>query len=679
MADKQVTVKVATDVDAGEVEALETKIRQLKKQQIQTKLNIDSAKLDDTTKKLELAEKKLAGLEAVPAHLNIEIDDAEIEKARKEVEQLRNEQLNLNVQVENDKLDALKADIDAVDGKSIDVDVDVDEGAAQMAMQNLTEGFNNVKQGLSGIKEEMGGILESAGKQETNFAFLQQAVGDADTAKQKMNDINSVVQALPGDDTVLQGLLGQAVAKDASLTTDELTKMGGAAADYFSAMENFGKSSTEAFQDMNNYLLTGQTAEIERSPILANHIDKLKEANSIQERSALLQQALNEEHWGGISQQDTYNNKLQTFQGMIERGKYSLGGMFQEGAKGAMDFVMQLDASTNGLVGMAFAAADFASPLTDMVMGLGQIGMGLDGLRKGSKILKDLELADKAAAAAQWLLNAAMDANPIVLVVIAIAALVAGLIWAYYNVGWFREMVDGAFASLSQLAQLIWGAISGAIQWLMNLFTNFTNQLGLNTNDWIQALLGFILFIPTLPLQIGIALANALANALGFKGNFVQTLWNAAVEAVNKFADAIRGIGEAIQNCLNWAYEIFMSHPIVKAAVWLGQAIANGFSALGLGQSSPGKIVHAMENELDWTQEAIEKSKLSSSAATLGSNISSSFNPSLNTGSGGNGGAGNITLNIEIGSIDDEKRIRQLVDAVRRELNWNNRTAGRTV
>ncbi|MFJ8006067.1 phage tail tape measure protein [Streptomyces fagopyri] len=54
-------------------------------------------------------------------------------------------------------------------------------------------------------------------------------------------------------------------------------------------------------------------------------------------------------------------------------------------------------------------------------------------------------IAEKATAAAQWLLNIAMDANPLMLVVLGIAALVAGLIWAYQKVGWFRNFVNAAF------------------------------------------------------------------------------------------------------------------------------------------------------------------------------------------------------------------------------------------
>lgn len=53
--------------------------------------------------------------------------------------------------------------------------------------------------------------------------------------------------------------------------------------------------------------------------------------------------------------------------------------------------------------------------------------------------------ASKAMAAGQWLLNAAMTANPIGLVVAAIALLVVGFIYAYKKSETFRDIVIGVF------------------------------------------------------------------------------------------------------------------------------------------------------------------------------------------------------------------------------------------
>lgn len=65
-------------------------------------------------------------------------------------------------------------------------------------------------------------------------------------------------------------------------------------------------------------------------------------------------------------------------------------------------------------------------------------------------------VASKVWAAGQWLLNAAMTANPIGIVVVAIAALVAGLIFAYKHSETFRNIVQGAWAGIKVAAEATW-------------------------------------------------------------------------------------------------------------------------------------------------------------------------------------------------------------------------------
>ena len=67
--------------------------------------------------------------------------------------------------------------------------------------------------------------------------------------------------------------------------------------------------------------------------------------------------------------------------------------------------------------------------------------------------------ATKAWAATQWLLNAAMSANPIGLVVLAIAALVAGIVLAYTKVGWFRDGVNAALRAVKNAAVAVFNWI----------------------------------------------------------------------------------------------------------------------------------------------------------------------------------------------------------------------------
>lgn len=80
---------------------------------------------------------------------------------------------------------------------------------------------------------------------------------------------------------------------------------------------------------------------------------------------------------------------------------------------------------------------------------------------------------------AQWLLNAALTANPIGLVVAAIALLVAGLVLAYQKSETFRDMVQTAWEAIKDAtAQLVIYSIT-ALQGLMNFFlTVAENMLG---------------------------------------------------------------------------------------------------------------------------------------------------------------------------------------------------------
>lgn len=73
--------------------------------------------------------------------------------------------------------------------------------------------------------------------------------------------------------------------------------------------------------------------------------------------------------------------------------------------------------------------------------------------------------------AAQWLLNVALNANPISLIVIAIAALVAGLIYAYNTSEEFRNVVNAAFAAVGEAGRWLWNnALAPVVRFIVNGF-----------------------------------------------------------------------------------------------------------------------------------------------------------------------------------------------------------------
>lgn len=83
------------------------------------------------------------------------------------------------------------------------------------------------------------------------------------------------------------------------------------------------------------------------------------------------------------------------------------------------------------------------------------------------------------AAAAQWALNIAMDANPVMLVVLAIAALAAGVYLAYQRFDWFRGAVNA-----------VWQALQVAWDWVLRLARG-AFDLGLRFSN-LPRILGFV-------------------------------------------------------------------------------------------------------------------------------------------------------------------------------------------
>ena len=68
-----------------------------------------------------------------------------------------------------------------------------------------------------------------------------------------------------------------------------------------------------------------------------------------------------------------------------------------------------------------------------------------------------------AATAAQIAMNVAMNANPIGLIVIALAALAAGVVYAYKNSETFRNIVQGAWEGIKKAVSVAWGVIKPVV------------------------------------------------------------------------------------------------------------------------------------------------------------------------------------------------------------------------
>jgi phage-related protein len=121
--------------------------------------------------------------------------------------------------------------------------------------------------------------------------------------------------------------------------------------------------------------------------------------------------------------------------------------------------------------------------------------------------------AAKAGAIAQWALNAAMSANPIGLVVLAIAALVAGFVLAYKKSDTFRAIVDTAMNAAKKAIGFVVDKVKDLVDVIQEKLTPIMPELSKAFETAKDLIVGYIELI-TLPIRTMINLVQDLIDKI---------------------------------------------------------------------------------------------------------------------------------------------------------------------
>ncbi|WP_320915691.1 hypothetical protein [Enterocloster bolteae] len=196
-------------------------------------------------------------------------------------------------------------------------------------------------------------------------------------------------------------------------------------------------------------------------------------------------------------------------------------------------------------------------------------------LSAGKGILSALSVAMKA-------LNLTMAANPIGLIVVAIAGLIAGLVMAYKKVDWFRDGVDSAFRFIKNVVGEVVKAISKFLK--NDLEKAFADPIGFLKKNWAN-----------------IALLIANPFAFGFKmiyqhsetfRNFVNNLFSSILGFLERY---FPGITKKFTGFVNVVRNAFVKGDWSSLGKYLVQGIANGIKA---GAMLPIKAVQALAKNI---------------------------------------------------------------------------------
>lgn len=271
------------------------------------------------------------------------------------------------------------------------------------------------------------------------------------------------------------------------------------------------------------------------------------------------------------------------------------------------DEVLSLVVDAFKFLGEAIAAVvEWAQKLSPILAGLGVALAGLAivglvqnfGLLVGS--LKTWAMSTKLVTAAQWLLNAAMAANPITLVIIGITALVAAFVVLWKKSDKFRAF----FINLWKKIQDFTGE---AINTIKNLFT-------VTMPKAIDKMVGFFKLLPS---KIWTWLLNTINKVATWASNMTAKAKEAAVKFINAYINFIKQLPSKM-----WTWLLNAANKVVSwgstlatkgkaAAVKLFNAVVNKIKEIpskikSIGGDLVAGLWNGINNKVTWLKNKIK-------------------------------------------------------------------------
>lgn len=211
--------------------------------------------------------------------------------------------------------------------------------------------------------------------------------------------------------------------------------------------------------------------------------------------------------------------------------------------------------------------------------------------------------AARVAAAGQWLLNTAMSANPIGIVIVAITALVAALVWFFTQTELGQQIWSNVVGGIAMAATWLWetmlapvfSAIGAMFTWLWENVIAPIGALVVNYFRFWGAVAGWLW-------------ETVLAPVFGKIGEIFSWIWATIIQPiVDYIVLSIRGWG----TIFSWLYEtiiqpVFAGITSVLGAGWTWLR-DNVFSPLGLAVDAIGKAFGATADAVGKAWEGIKR------------------------------------------------------------------------
>lgn len=252
---------------------------------------------------------------------------------------------------------------------------------------------------------------------------------------------------------------------------------------------------------------------------------------------------------------------------------------------------------------------------------LSAIAGALGGLMVAEKIMAlskafgDWKAKTEGVTIAQKLLNAAMSANPIGIVLTLIGALVAGFVALYTTNEDFRNSVNAVWSAITE-------TIGGAIQSVVGFFTNLgttISQLPQMFSDWLNNVISTVVgWASNMAAQAASAGSQFVTNVVGFIqnlpyniGSLLGTVIGTVISWVGQMASNAASAGsQFVSNAINFIQNLpsriasFLSNVISNVIGWASNMASNASragsqflsNAINFVSQLPGRIAGFLSN-----------------------------------------------------------------------------------
>ena len=462
---------------------------------------------------------------------------------------------------------------------------------------DATKGLSTLEDSTQTTAQKMGGVAKTVAAGVATAAVLKfgkdclDAAGDADAAMDKVASVfgdsageiekfskntadsmglsSSQFQAMAAQSGALMQSVG-INADDAAKRTENMSQRAADLAaiyggDASKAMDAFDKAMTGQTKSLKEYGIVISAADIDARAMAEGYVDasgKVTDAGKAIASQELILEKSSKQAGAFADNAGDLGSQQQILAAKMTNLKETIGTAL-------LPVVERLISLVQPFMNFMTSNISWIAPLA---AGIAALAVGMKAWSAATEIWSGVQ---KVATAVQWAFNAAMTANPIGIIIVAITALVAAFVLLYTKVDWFRAGVDAMVDGVVAAFQWLWDMIQKVYNWIADnwplLLAILTGPIGiavkLIVDNWdaikrgfsvawdaITMVMGTVFDILTAPYRkaweiirgIIDGIPAAFRTAVTAVSNALSTVWDTISSPFKKGWDLVKSAGQTV-------------------------------------------------------------------------------------------------------------------------------------